>query len=90
MRPDAMSQPLPEVERTAGDIVDQLGTILAIEDTDLPASVLVIATVFRDDERQPRLVIGTSDGMSWVEQAGLLSLAAALTKAEYTREDDDE
>lgn len=66
-------------ETNLGDILDRLGVTCDLEDTDLVCSAVVVLSVLVEGESNPRLTIANSDGISWVEQAGLLRLAERIT-----------
>ena len=65
--------------KTLGGILDQLNVQADLEDTDLVCSAVVVLSVLVDGEANPRLTIANSEGISWVEQAGLLRLAERIT-----------
>ena len=58
-----------------GDTLDRLGVTADLDDTDLVCSAVVVLSVLVEGESNPRLTIATSEGIAWVEQAGLLRLA---------------
>ena len=61
-----------------GQILDNLGIEAELDDGDLVSSAVVILSVLVDGESMPRLTIANSEGMSWIEQAGLLRLAERI------------
>jgi len=61
-----------------GNLLDSLGVTAELENTDLVSSAVVVMAVLVDGDSNPRLVIANSDGMSWIEQAGLLRLAERI------------
>lgn len=61
-----------------GEIIDQLGVKAEIEDSDLVASAVVVLSVLVDGDPHPRLTIANSEGLSWIEQTGLLRLAERI------------
>lgn len=61
-----------------GQLLDSLGVEAEIESSDLVASAVVVMSVLVDGDSNPRLTIANSDGMSWIEQAGLLRLAERI------------
>lgn len=42
------------------------------------ASAIVIASILVEGDELPRLTIASTDGMSWITQAGLLRLAERI------------
>lgn len=61
-----------------GGLLDSLGVRAQLDDGDLVSSAVVVMSVLVDGESNPRLTIANSDGMSWIEQAGLLRLAERI------------
>lgn len=61
-----------------GNLLDSLGVEIELEQGDLVSSAVVVCSVLVDGDSNPRLTIANSDGMSWVEQAGLLRLAERI------------
>lgn len=81
---------MTEREQKIGDILDGLGVTLDMEDGDLIASALVIAKVI-DEEGDVSLAMMTSDGLSWIEQNGLLASAQqVVSQREVDRKGEDE
>lgn len=66
-------------ETQLGNVLDNLGVTCDLEPTDLVCSAVVVLSVLVEGEHNPRLTIANSDGISWVEQAGLLRLAERIT-----------
>ena len=66
------------MDSTLGTLLDNLGVTAELEDTDLVSSAVVVMAVLVDGDSNPRLVIANSDGVSWIEQAGLLRLAERI------------
>lgn len=76
-------------EQPAGPILDGLGIILDLSDGDLVASAMVIAKVV-DGDGGVTLLLAESDGISWIEQLGLLTAASDLLRGGgYDRREDD-
>lgn len=81
---------MTEREQKIGDILDGLGVTLDMDEGDLIASALVIAKVI-DAEGDVSLAMMTSDGLSWIEQNGLLASAQqVVSQREVDRKGDDE
>ncbi|MFB7738218.1 hypothetical protein ACFC08_28295 [Streptomyces sp. NPDC056112] len=64
-------------EQPIGPILDGLGTAIELDDGDLVASAFVIAKVI-DKDGDVSLAIASSDGLSWIEQNGLLASAQQI------------
>jgi hypothetical protein len=62
-----------------GDRLDAMGIRAEIEDSDLIASAVVILAILSEGDSTPQLYIANSDGMGWIEQAGLVRLAERIT-----------
>lgn len=61
-----------------GNLLDSLGVQADLDSGDLVSSAIVVMAVLVEGESNPRLTIANSDGMSWIEQAGLLRLAERI------------
>lgn len=66
-------------EQKIGPILDGLGVTLDMDDGDLIASAVVLAKVI-DSDGDVSLYIGTSDGLSWIDQLGLLAAAHQVSQ----------
>ena len=66
-----MAQPI-------GEILDQLGIEAPLDEGDLICSAVVVLSILVEGDPHPRLTIANSDGMGWIEQAGLLRLAERI------------
>lgn len=64
-------------EQPIGPILDGLGMTLELDDGDLVASACVIAKVV-DKDGDVSLAMGSSEGLSWIEQNGLISSAQQI------------
>lgn len=73
---------------TIGSLIDALGVTAELNDGDLVSSAVVVMSVLVDGEPEPRLTIANSDGMSWIEQAGLLRLAELICSEPPTTSDE--
>jgi hypothetical protein len=77
-------------EQPAGPILDGLGVTLDLAEGDLVASAIVLAKVV-NTEGDVALVIGSSEGISWLEQLGLVTAGADLISPDrWARTEDDE
>ena len=73
-----------------GQMLDALGVEADLNEGDLVSSAVVVCSVLTEGERQPRLLIATSDGMSTIEEAGLLRIAERIASAGFDSCEDDE
>jgi hypothetical protein len=72
-----------------GPIIDGLGTTIDLDEGDLVASAFVIAKVI-DADGDVSLVLASSEGLSWIEQNGLLASAQQIVnQTSIGRKDDD-
>ncbi|MBJ6623493.1 hypothetical protein [Streptomyces sp. DHE17-7] len=77
-------------EQPIGPILDGLGTTIDLDDGDLVASVFVIAKIVEADG-DVSLALASSEGLSWVEQNGLLASAQQIVnQASIGRKGDDD
>lgn len=67
------------MEQTAGAILDGLGVKFNLDEGDLVANALVLAKVLCEDG-SVSLVVGASEGITWLEQLGLVSAASDLIR----------
>ena len=56
-----------------GERLDQLGVAVDLEDGALVASAVVVLTYYAPDDSRPHLALAVSDGLGWIEQAGMLN-----------------
>ncbi|MFF0009590.1 hypothetical protein ACFYQT_40050 [Streptomyces tibetensis] len=76
-------------EQPIGPILDGLGTTIDLDDGDLVASAFVIAKVV-EPNGDVSLALASSDGLSWIEQNGLLASAHQIVnQASIGRKDDE-
>lgn len=66
----------------AGEIVDSLDATLEITDGQIVTDLVLVAKV-ADPEGQPAIVIGTSGGMDWITQLGIVTAAAQILDGGY-------
>ena len=62
-----------------GERLDQLGVAVDLEDGALVASAVVVLTYYAPDDSRPHLALAVSDGLGWIEQAGMLRLAERIS-----------
>ena len=67
------------MEQAIGDTLDAMGMRLDLDDGDLISSAVLVAAILVPGDDNPRLTIASTDGMSWINQAGLLRLAERIT-----------
>lgn len=77
-------------DQMIGDVLDGLGITLDLDDGDLVASALVLAKVVGEDG-EVSLFVGQSDGLSWLEQIGLVTAAQqVIQQTQFAPRDDYE
>lgn len=64
-------------DQPIGPILDGLGTTIELDEGDLVASAFVIAKVV-EPNGDVSLAIASSEGLSWIEQNGLLASAQQI------------
>lgn len=63
-----------------GQVLDNLGIVAAVGPDDLVAAAVVLLKVITSDGT-PRLCLATSDGLGWIERAGMIHAAHAVETA---------
>lgn len=63
--------------RPIGDVIDGLGIEATVDDGELVAGALVLLKVI-DSEGDTRLSLAHSDGLGWIERAGMLRVAETI------------
>jgi hypothetical protein len=77
-------------EQPIGPILDGLGTTIELDDGDLVASAFIIAKVV-EPNGDVSLALASSDGLSWIEQNGLLASAQQIVnQTNIGRKGDDD
>ena len=76
--------------KAIGDILDQLGVTADLDDGDLVSSAVVVLAILIEGDQAPRLTIATSEGIGWIQQAGLLRLAERITSEPPDLSGDDD
>lgn len=77
---------------SVGPVLDALGVHLHLEDGQQLVEAMVIGKVvdFGEDRRVgTSMVIGTSDGLDWISQRGLLAAARDVLTADILRSTDE-
>jgi hypothetical protein len=72
-----------------GTSLDHLGIEVALEEGDLIASAVLISKIIKPDGTVA-IAISDSDGMSWVEQLGLLAAAKEIIRSTSQFDEDDD
>jgi hypothetical protein len=76
-------------DQPVGPILDGLGNTLELEDGDFVVSALIIAKVV-DKNGEVSLTLSTSEGLSWIDQHGLLASAQLVAnQSEIGRKGDE-
>ena len=75
-------------EAPIGDVLDTLGVKAELDGSDLVSSAVVVMSVLVEGDDNPRLTIASSEGMSWIQQAGLLRLAERICSEPPRPEDE--
>jgi hypothetical protein len=76
-------------DQPVGPILDGLGNTLELEDGDFVVSALVIAKVV-DKNGEVSLTLSTSEGLSWIDQHGLLASAQLVANQSEIGRNGDE
>ena len=66
-----------------GALLDGLGIKVALGEGELVASAIVLVKVLQPDD-MTRLALAYSEGLGWIERAGMLHVALAVDTAETT------
>lgn len=61
-----------------GPLLDKLGIQADMDDDDLVSSAVVVLSILVAGDNNPRLCIASNEGISWIEQAGMLRLAERI------------
>lgn len=75
-------------DQPIGPILDGLGVTIDLDDGDLIESALVLAKHV-DADGLVSLSLASSDGMSWLEQLGLLAAAQQIVNSQHWDHPDD-
>ncbi|MCX4911806.1 hypothetical protein [Streptomyces sp. NBC_00878] len=76
-------------EQPMGPILDGLGNTLEMDEGDLVSSALVIAKVV-DKDGEVSLALSCSEGLSWIDQNGLITSAQQIVNQSEIRKSGDE
>lgn len=63
--------------RPIGDVLDGIGIKATVADGELVAGALVLLKVI-DNDGDVRLSMACSDGLGWIERAGMLRIAESM------------
>ncbi|MFD6149362.1 hypothetical protein [Streptomyces sp. NPDC060243] len=75
-------------DQPAGPILDGLGHTFDLDDGDFVVSALVIAKIVGPDG-DVSLTLSTSDGLSWIDQNGLLASAQQIVNSNEVQQRED-
>lgn len=77
-------------DHPAGQLLDALGVTITLADGQQLVEAVVIgkAIGFDDVERSTSLVIGSSDGLDWIAQRGLVAAANDVLSGDIRRDED--
>jgi hypothetical protein len=75
-------------DQPAGPLLDNMGVVLDIDDNQHLTDVLIIGRVADFGDGKTALAIGTSTGVDWVLQRGLLEAAREVLNREVFEDDD--
>jgi hypothetical protein len=77
-------------DHPAGQLLDALGVTVTLADGQQLVEAVVIgkAIGFDDVERSTSLVIGSSDGLDWIAQRGLVAAANDVLSGDIRRDED--
>ncbi|MGM9380330.1 hypothetical protein [Streptomyces antibioticus] len=64
-------------KRPIGDVLDAIGITATLDDGELVAGAIVLLKVI-DAEGDVRLSMAYSDGLSWIERAGMVHVAEVM------------
>lgn len=75
--------------RSIGDIIDSLGIEATVREGELVAAAIVLLKVI-EENGDTRLSLTYSDGLGWIERAGMLRVAEILETGSATGARSDE
>jgi hypothetical protein len=70
--------------------LDAIGVDAELDAEDLLVSAVCVLSVLVPGDNRPRLVLANSEGLSWIEQAGLLRLAERICSGPVDLEGDED
>jgi hypothetical protein len=74
-------------ERPIGQLLDALGVRADIADEDLPTAAVVLLKLVGEDGT-PLIAIADSEGLSWLDQHGIVSAAWEIVRQGFQTRDD--
>lgn len=76
-------------EHRAGQLLDALGVTIGLAEGQQLIEAVVVgkAVGFDEDSRGTSLVIGSSDGLDWIAQRGLIASANDVLSGDIRRDD---
>ncbi|WP_327377998.1 hypothetical protein OG393_30975 [Streptomyces sp. NBC_01216] len=75
--------------RKIGDVIDGLGIEATVRDGELVSAALVLLKVI-DTDGDTRLSLAYSDGLGWIERAGMLRIAETIENASNYQPPEDQ
>jgi hypothetical protein len=63
--------------RSIGDVIDSLGITATLDDDELVGGAIVLLKIIQADG-ETRLSMANSDGLGWIERAGMLRIAETI------------
>lgn len=77
-------------QQKVGDLLDTRGLTLELNNGDMLTDAVLIAKVITEDGGV-RVALGNTEGISWLEQLGLVTAANGIVSGDgFTSVDDDE
>lgn len=73
--------------RPIGDVIDGLGITATVDEGELVAGAMVLLKVI-DNDGDTRLSLTHSDGLGWIERAGMLRVAERIESDHEAAGDD--
>lgn len=84
-----MSEGFRVADHPAGQLLDALGVTITLADgQQLVEAVVVGKAIGFGDERSTSLVIGSSNGLDWISQRGLVAAADDVLSGDIRRDED--
>ncbi|MET8404456.1 hypothetical protein [Streptomyces sp900116325] len=77
------------ITRPIGDVIDGLGIEARVDEGELVAGAVVLLKVI-DGDGECRLSLAHSDGLGWIERAGMLRVAEVLETGSATQAGGDD
>ncbi|MFG3048126.1 hypothetical protein ACGFZR_24740 [Streptomyces sp. NPDC048241] len=72
--------------RPIGDLLNALGIAATVKEGELVGGAVVLLKVI-DADGDVRLSLAHSDGLSWIERAGMVRIACSMEERSHTQHD---